>query len=74
MEFEIWLTLLLASIAISISPGAVVSMNYGIKYGLKKSYSVIMGLQIGLFIQTFIVVIGLGDIIMQSVIIFNIIK
>ncbi len=76
MEFEIWLTLLLASIAISISPGAgaVVSMNYGIKYGLKKSYSAIMGLQIGLFIQTFIVVIGLGDIIMQSVIIFNIIK
>ncbi len=76
MEFEIWLTLLLASIAISISPGAgaVVSMNYGIKYGLKKSYSAIMGLQAGLFLQTFIVVVGLGAIIMQSVIIFNIIK
>ncbi len=76
MEFDVWLTLLLASIAISVSPGAgaVVSMNYGIKYGLKKSYSAIMGLQLGLFTQTFIVVIGLGALIMQSVMLFNIIK
>ncbi len=76
MEFDVWLTLLLASIAISVSPGAgaVVSMNYGIKYGLKKSYSAIMGLQAGLFAQTFIVVIGLGALIMQSVMLFNIIK
>lgn len=37
MTFEIWLTLFLASIAISVSPGAgaVLSMNYGINYGLK---------------------------------------
>jgi len=76
MEFDVWLTLLLASIAISVSPGAgaVVSMNYGIKYGLKKSYSAIMGLQVGLFAQTFIVVIGLGALIMQSVMLFNVIK
>ncbi|WP_072679585.1 LysE family transporter [Arcobacter sp. LA11] len=76
MEFDVWLTLFLASLAISISPGAgaVVSMNYGIKYGLKKSYAAIMGLQAGLFAQTFIVVIGLGALIMQSVMLFNIIK
>ncbi len=76
MNIEIWITLLIASIAISVSPGAgaVVSMNYGIKYGLKKSYWAILGLQLGLLTQTFIVVIGLGTIIMQSVLIFNIIK
>ena len=76
MEFEIWLTLLLASIAISVSPGAgaVVSMNYGLKYGLKKSYPVIFGLQLGLLVQTFVVVIGLGAIIAKSVMIFTIIK
>lgn len=76
MEFNIWITLLLASIAISISPGAgaVVSMNYGIKYGLKKSYWAIFGLQAGYLIQTFIVVIGLGAIIAKSVLLFNIIK
>ena len=76
MQFDIWLTLFLASLAISISPGAgaVVSMNYGIKYGLKKSYAAIFGLQLGLLAQTFIVVIGLGALIMQSVMLFNIIK
>lgn len=76
MDLNVYITLLLASIAISISPGAgaVVSMNYGLKYGLKKSYSAILGLQLGLLTQTFIVVIGLGAIISQSVILFSIIK
>lgn len=74
MTLDIYLTLLLATIAISISPGAVVSMNYGIKYGLKKSYAAIFGLQMGLLIQTFIVVIGLGAVIAKSVLIFTIIK
>jgi homoserine/homoserine lactone efflux protein len=76
MEFNIWLTLFIASVAISVSPGAgaVVSMNYGLKYGLKKSYPAIFGLQIGYLIQTFVVVIGLGSIISKSVMLFNIIK
>ncbi len=76
MELNVWLTLLLATIAISVSPGAgaVVSMNYGIKYGLKKSYAAIFGLQAGLLIQTFVVVIGLGAIIAKSVLVFTIIK
>ncbi|WP_294965174.1 hypothetical protein [Sulfurimonas sp.] len=49
MDFNIWPTMLIAAFAISISPGAgaVVSMNYGLKYGLKKSYAVILGLQVG---------------------------
>ena len=76
MEFNIWLTFALASLAISVSPGAgaVVSMNYGLKYGLKKSYAAIFGLQIGYILQAFIVVIGLGAIIAKSVMIFNIVK
>jgi homoserine/homoserine lactone efflux protein len=76
MDLNIWLTMLVASIVISISPGAgaVVSMNYGLKYGLKRSYAAIFGLQMGLFIQTFIVVVGLGSLIMSSLLLFNIIK
>lgn len=76
MDLDIWLAMLVASIVISISPGAgaVVSMNYGLKYGLKRSYAAIFGLQMGLFIQTFIVVIGLGSLIMNSLLLFNIIK
>ena len=76
MEINVWITLLLASIAISVSPGAgaVVSMNSGIKYGLMKSYPAIFGLQLGLITQTFIVVIGLGALIAKSVMLFNIVK
>uniref|UniRef100_UPI00404706A2 LysE family transporter n=1 Tax=Aliarcobacter sp. TaxID=2321116 RepID=UPI00404706A2 len=76
MEFNVWLTMFLAAIAISVSPGAgaVVSMNYGLKYGLKKSYPAIFGLQVGYIIQAFVVVIGLGAIIAKSVMIFTIIK
>lgn len=76
MELDIWLTMIIASIAISVSPGAgaVVSMNYGLKYGLKKSYPSIMGLQLGYVLQAFIVVIGLGTIIAKSVMLFTIIK
>lgn len=76
MELDIWLTMLLATIVISVSPGAgaVVSMNYGLRYGLKRSYAAIMGLQVGLLTQTFIVVIGLGSLITQSVMLFTIIK
>ncbi len=49
MEFNIWLTMSIASIALSVSPGAgaVVSMNYGLKYGFKKAYPAIFGLQAG---------------------------
>ena len=45
MEFHIWLTFALATFVVSLSPGvgAVVSMNYGLKYGLKKSYPAIFG-------------------------------
>jgi len=76
MDLDIWLAMLVAAIVISISPGAgaVVSMNYGLKYGLKRSYAAIFGLQMGLFIQTFIVVIGLGSLIMSSLLLFNVIK
>lgn len=76
MDYDIWITLLLASIAISISPGAgaVISMDSGLNYGLKKSYATIFGLQLGLLTQAFVVIIGLGAIIVKSVYIFNIIK
>ena len=76
MQFDIWLTLLIASIVISISPGAgaVVSMNSGLKYGLKKSYATIFGLQVGYLAQAFLVVIGLGSIISKSLMLFNLVK
>lgn len=76
MSFDTWLTLFLASSLISISPGAgaVLSMNSGLNFGLKKSYVTIFGLQLGYLIQAFVVIVGLGAIIVKSVVIFNVIK
>lgn len=76
MSFHIWTTLFLASLLISLSPGAgaVLTMNSGLNYGFKRSYSTIFGLQVGYLAQAFIVVIGLGAIIVKSTLIFNIIK
>ncbi len=76
MNLDLWLTMLVACIVISLSPGAgaVVSMSYGLKYGLKRSYAAIFGLQLGLFIQTFVVIIGLGSLILNSLMLFTVIK
>lgn len=76
MEINIFITLVLAAFLISLSPGpaAITSVNHGITYGFKKTIPVIMGLQLGYIIQTFIVIVGLGAIIVKSVILFNIIK
>lgn len=76
MNLDVWLTMLIAAFVISISPGAgaVISMNSGLKYGLKKSYWSIFGLQLGYAIQSLIVIIGLGSLIAKSIFLFNIIK
>ena len=39
MEFNVWLTMFLAAMTISVSPGAgaVVSMNYGLKLREQKN-------------------------------------
>lgn len=76
MNFDVWITMLIAAFAISISPGAgaVISMNSGLKYGLKKSYWAIFGLQAGYSIQALVVIVGLGSLITKSIFLFNIIK
>lgn len=76
MDFNIWLTLLLSSALISISPGAgaVLTMNSGLNFGLKKSYATIFGLQLGYLAQAFVVIIGIGAIIVKSVFLFNLVK
>lgn len=76
MNFDVWITMLIAAFAISISPGAgaVISMNSGLKYGLKKSYWAIFGLQAGYAIQALVVIVGLGSLITKSIFLFNIIK
>ncbi|MDR2789549.1 MAG: LysE family transporter [Campylobacteraceae bacterium] len=76
MELHLWLTLLIASFLISISPGAgaVTTVNSALNYGFGRSYAAIAGLQTGLFAQILIVCVGLGGIIAASAALYNIIK
>ncbi|MFV0481519.1 MAG: LysE family transporter [Campylobacteraceae bacterium] len=76
MDFNVWIQLLLATIVISVSPGAgaVTTMDNGMTYGFKRSYSSILGLQAGLLAQTLIVAVGLGGILAASSTLYEIVK
>ncbi len=76
MELHVWITMLIASIIISVSPGAgaITTMDNGLNYGFKRSYAAILGLQVGLLSQILIVAIGLGGILATSKTLYEIIK
>lgn len=76
MSFSVWLTFLMASFLVSISPGAgaINTMNSGINHGVRSTFPTILGLQFGYGIQILIVAIGLGAILASSKPAFLIIK
>ncbi|GAB4351913.1 MAG: homoserine/homoserine lactone efflux protein [Gammaproteobacteria bacterium] len=76
MAVETWLTLLVAAMVISLSPGAgaVTSMSYGLTHGVRNAFSAIAGLQLGLLAQTVVVGVGLGSLIAASVTLFALVK
>ena len=76
MSWSVWLAFLGASIVISLSPGAgaIASMSTGLRYGLRRGYWNIFGLQIGLLIQIGIVAVGLGAVLANSALAFTAIK
>ncbi|MSX05755.1 MAG: threonine transporter RhtB [Actinobacteria bacterium] len=61
---------------ISLSPGAgaIASMSTGLRYGLRRGYWNIFGLQIGLLVQIGIVAVGLGAVLANSALAFTAIK
>lgn len=76
MSFGVWLTFLMASFMVSISPGAgaINTMNSGMTHGVRSTFPTILGLQFGYGIQIFIVAIGLGAVLASSTSAFLIIK
>lgn len=76
METELWLTFLVASLLISISPGAgaVNTMSNGLQYGVKQTLPAIFGLQLGYGIQIALVGFGVGTLLASSSFAFEIIK
>ncbi|MCE0555831.1 MULTISPECIES: homoserine/homoserine lactone efflux protein [unclassified Motilimonas] len=76
MTLEVWLAYLIAGIILSVSPGAgaVNTMSNGMNYGFKRALVSIIGLQVGLILLFVLVAIGLGALVAQSALAFNIIK
>src|SRR3954467_2844608 len=76
MACEVWLTFVGAAIAISVSPGAgaIQSMATGLTHGVRRGYWSILRLEIGLMLQLALVALGLGAIVTNSIVAFNIVK
>jgi homoserine/homoserine lactone efflux protein len=76
MAFEAWLAFFGAAILIAVSPGAgaIQSMATGLSHGVRRGYWSILGLEIGLMLQLTLVAIGLGALVTNSIVAFNVVK
>ncbi len=76
MAWDVWLTFVGAAIAIAVSPGAgaIQSMATGLTHGVRRGYWSILGLEIGLMLQLALVAAGLGAVVTNSIVAFNVIK
>ena len=76
MQWETWMGFVVACWIISLSPGAgaIASMTSGLRYGFRRGYWNVMGLQLALAMQIAIVAAGVGVILTTSALLFNLIK
>jgi len=76
MTTEWWLTYLLTTTILSLSPGsgAINTMSTGISHGYRGAAASISGLQLGLAVHIVLVGIGLGALFSQSLLAFEILK
>lgn len=76
MTIEWWLTYLLTTSILSLSPGsgAINTMSTGISHGYRGAAASICGLQVGLTLHILLVGIGLGALFSQSLLAFEVLK
>jgi len=76
MSTDTWLTFILASIILTMTPGPsiILGMLHSIKYGVKKTSFTALGDISANFIQMIIVAAGLGVVIASSEVAFTLIK
>lgn len=68
MSLQSWLAFLLASLAISLSPGpgAFASMAAGLRNGFLRGYWVVFGLQLGILVLLALAAAGIGALVAAS--------
>ena len=76
MTLTLWLSLVAACLIISLTPGAgaVNTMTTSLLYGWRRSFFTVLGQQLALLTQIAIVAAGLGVIVAQSPILFDVIR
>lgn len=76
MTFDWWLTYLLTTLILSLSPGsgAINTMSTGISHGYRGAFASIAGLQVGLATHIVLVGVGLGALFSRSLLAFEILK
>lgn len=76
MTFDWWLTYLVTTLILSLSPGsgAINTMSTAISHGYRGAAASIAGLQAGLAIHIVLVGIGLGALLSQSLLAFDLLK
>jgi homoserine/homoserine lactone efflux protein len=76
MRFDTWITCFIASVILSLSPGAgaIFAMTSGLNFGLKRGLYGIIGLLLGMWTVFIVAVIGLGALTKSSLIAFNLLK
>ncbi|MET0184459.1 MAG: LysE family transporter [Achromobacter sp.] len=76
MSLSTWLTFMLASWAISFSPGAgaISAMSAGLKHGFRRGYWNTAGLIAGILFQFVVVGVGLGALLATSETAFTVVK
>ncbi len=76
MSFSVWLSLLVACVVISLTPGAgaINTMSNSLTVGWRRSLWGIIGQQLGLLSHIAIVAAGVGLVVSRSPVLFNVIR
>ena len=76
MDLHIWFTYLATTLVFSLYPGSgmVNTVSNAIRYGVTGSLPAIAGLQLGLSLHLLLVGVGLGSLVAESAVAFNILK
>lgn len=76
MDFNLWITFLAATVAISLSPGpgAIAAMGAGLSHGFRRGQPIAFGLLLGVWTQVIVVGAGLGLLLSSSELAFSLLK
>lgn len=76
MAFSLWLTLLVACVVISFTPGAgaINTMGNALNHGFRRAIWGILGQQAALIVHIAVVALGVGVLVASSPVLFNVIR